>query len=809
MSSNISNWRKWAGPVRVFTMLSLGISLILQESLAQESPTDPATPPELVDASDDALISDREEVQLVSDSNVGEAVSRRPDLQFNNVTIDGERSNLSLDDIPADAVSEVELLRAVTPDMDADSRGGSLNLSSNPTFNLESPVIKADIWGRYAEGEDTWAQGASASYSRALGDFGFRVNTSYSSKHDTSEGFYLRWSQQDASTNSYAPDYLIENREELWEIQYNFGASFDYRINDQLHAFARINYSETAHEGYQPRIFMRYVQGLDDSYRTMMGSVPNAQVDRDLTAYESQWDQIDFQTGIVYEGDNWKFDARLLGEYEAYLEPDWFVIQFRTDPLTLDYTLNNKNLPIVSEASLDINDPSNFYFDELLSERWSFDDSRWVATANLRYNFEFRDFDAFIKTGVKWTRRTKDQRSDSRIYTAYDGNFTLADIPWGYNADSLLVDNVNWGVFPTLKESRNYFSQNFDQFSYNSKRSAQKGHPATYEAEEVITSGYAMLNFSRNRIRGILGFRIEQTELDYSANAVLIDKFGNYLATEQRSGNNSYTDLFPSVHLRYFLGTKTTLIGSWTGTIQRPYYANTVPYQYINYDSQAIDEGNPKLKPTLYNNFDFSLDYKWSDNSLFSIELFAKEVEDIVYWEVTDITSGQYTGFTRGTNTNGPTATEQGIRFILTQNLADFSEHLEKFNLILKYSLQDSETQYPGREFETLPVTYHPESRFEATLTYQGEKLFVQLQYSYEDAELVSVYQEAWQDKYDIPNENLSISSSYNITDNIRAYCDFKGLLESYAKTYYGIPSRPSAYAWRSKKVEFGVKINL
>lgn len=796
-------------PLKRSFVIALFFYGLFTPAIRSQETTLPDDPFELSDASEDALISDREAVDLVTDSNVAEAVSRRPDLQYNNVIIDGERSNLSLSDIPADAVSEIELLRAVTPDTDADARGGSLNLSSNPTFNLEEPVLKSDAWVQFSDGENTWARGASASYSRALGDLGFRLTASHNSKHDISEGFYLNWSEQNANTPLYTPDYLIENRQEQWEKKQNLGAAFDYRFTDYLHAFARFNYAETDHEGYQPRIFLRYYEGSYEDITQGAATVTGAQVDKDLTAWESLLSQKDFLVGFIYDDDTWKFDARLLGEFRSYLEPDWFIIQFKTNPVDLEYRLNEKSFPLLTAASQDLKDSSIFVFDELLSERWGDKNDRWVASANLRYDFEAFGADAYLKTGLKWTRRVKDQTADSRIYTNYRGEFTLADIASKYHADSLLAENVNWGEFPTLADSRQYFSENFELFDYDLKRSAQKGDPATYLAEEEIASSYAMLNVSRNRWRSIIGFRVEQTSLEYEARAVLIDQNGEYLATELRTGTNSYTNFFPSFHLRYFLGNRITLIGSWTGTIERPYFGNTVPYENINYDSQSIDAGNPKLNPTLYNNFDFSIDYKLSDTSVFSIELFSKEVEDIVYWEVTEIQSGQYAGFSAGTHTNGPSATAKGIRFILNQNLHEWSKYLEHFNLLLKYSLQDSETRYPGRESESLPITYHPEHVFEANLNYQTDKWFVQLQYACKDTELASVYGASWQDVYDISNEDLSINANYNINDSLRIYCEFDARLSGYAKTYYGVPERPATQLWRSKKFEIGVKLNL
>ena len=42
------------------------------------------------------VVSDREKLELVKDSNVAEAVNRRPDLNFRNVTIDGEVAKVPL-----------------------------------------------------------------------------------------------------------------------------------------------------------------------------------------------------------------------------------------------------------------------------------------------------------------------------------------------------------------------------------------------------------------------------------------------------------------------------------------------------------------------------------------------------------------------------------------------------------------------------------------------------------------------------------------------------------------------------------------
>ncbi|MBT7867172.1 MAG: hypothetical protein HN763_12560, partial [Opitutales bacterium] len=81
-----------------------------------------------------AIVSEKDTVKLVEDSTVSEAISRRPDLSFANVTIDGESSRRSLGSISADSVTSVEVMKAVTSDQDADSLGGSISLRSRPAY---------------------------------------------------------------------------------------------------------------------------------------------------------------------------------------------------------------------------------------------------------------------------------------------------------------------------------------------------------------------------------------------------------------------------------------------------------------------------------------------------------------------------------------------------------------------------------------------------------------------------------------------------------------------------------------------------
>ena len=108
-----------------------------------------------------------DQVGKFPDSNIGDALKRVPGIavyndmgearfghvrgtpsSFNSATINGERmpsaeattrSN-QLDIIPADMIQTVEVIKALTPDMDADAIGGSINLITRKAAGTRTSV---------------------------------------------------------------------------------------------------------------------------------------------------------------------------------------------------------------------------------------------------------------------------------------------------------------------------------------------------------------------------------------------------------------------------------------------------------------------------------------------------------------------------------------------------------------------------------------------------------------------------------------------------------------------------------------------
>jgi outer membrane receptor protein involved in Fe transport len=76
--------------------------------------------------------------------------------EFNSITFDGVRIGNTNNDrsdgvsgYPAEALSRVELMKSVTPDMEGDAIGGSINLVSKRAFDLSERLLKLNLGGAY------------------------------------------------------------------------------------------------------------------------------------------------------------------------------------------------------------------------------------------------------------------------------------------------------------------------------------------------------------------------------------------------------------------------------------------------------------------------------------------------------------------------------------------------------------------------------------------------------------------------------------------------------------------------------------
>ncbi len=760
-----------------------------------------------------SLVSEREKVDLVDDSTVAEAIDRRPDLNFRNITIDGEKAQVSLDELPAEAVSNTEVLRANTPDLNAESRGGSLSIQSSPTFNLKTPVTKGEIYYGYNEegGKDRF--GGNITHGKSLGNIGFRVGFKASKNSWYDESTRMDWKEIEYNNENYfVPKHHFLMNWTGTDEKFSANANIDFKISDIFSLYTRGSFDRRDLHIQSARLRHRLSDGDYIPSGQSQGISQNATMERDVMDFEAEDRDNFLQFGGLANWPSTRLDFQVSQDSSNYVEPSWFIIEFRQEDIDIAYSLAEPRFP---DFSTDVNratDTDLYQFEELVNEYWSDKKSDLIATINLKHDFSFTSIDAFFKTGLRIRSREKDQISQSNFFAppeSADFNFTLSDVLGNTFRTSEADSKYNFGPTASPLSSREYFAENRSNFLLNERRTREKSDPATFDVSEDVSAAYLMFNLERGRLRSLIGARVEQTDLEYLGRQVEISESGDYLSTQSIPGSTDYRNWFPAFHLRYFLGEKTTLIGAWTKSIKRPWYGDIVPFRKVDYEDTSIDEGNPELKPTLYENIDISLDYKLNDASLFSLELFSRDITDIVYWEENKISGGIYDGFILGSKQNGPSAERQGVKFIWNQDLESWSSTLKGLSFNFNTTYQDSETEYQNHPGKKLPITGTNKRFSQLTLNYDINRLFVQLMLNKNSNVIRSIADDFWRNSYSRAREYAELSTSYKVNKNLRAVLKITNLLNSSNERYLGDTSRPSFYEVAKRKLNLSLKMTL
>lgn len=144
------------------------------------------------------------------------------------------------------------------------------------------------------------------------------------------------------------------------------------------------------------------------------------------------------------------------------------------------------------------------------------------------------------------------------------------------------------------------------------------GNPLTYDASEKTTSGYGMFKFEVAELEITGGVRVEHTDQGYH----MFFPQGE----DRPTGSQVYTDVLPSLNLKYELSEHQNLRGSYFRSLNRPGFFEIVPSKIVLEDYQ--ERGNPDLKRAIADNFDlrYELFPKRSDQLL--VGVFYKRIQD-------------------------------------------------------------------------------------------------------------------------------------------------------------------------------------
>jgi TonB-dependent receptor len=222
--------------------------------------------------------------------------------------------------------------------------------------------------------------------------------------------------------------------------------------------------------------------------------------------------------------------------------------------------------------------------------------------------------------------------------------------------------------------------------------------PNNYDVTEKIAAFYVKNTNTFGKLRLVEGVRVEHTDAVYDGFRVNLDQDNHWLSTGPANGAANYTNVLPSVQLRYAVDPHTNLRAVYGWGVSRPDYAQLVPslqVQNANVFDKQVSAGNPNLKPTKGQNYDLLIEHYLGSVGVLSGGLFYKDLTDPIYpGSVTLLTSGPFAGYTQVQPINGPKAWIYGAEVAWQQHLTFLPGALSGLGVAANYTYTDSKATF-------------------------------------------------------------------------------------------------------------------
>ena len=193
----------------------------------------------------------------------------------------------------------------------------------------------------------------------------------------------------------------------------------------------------------------------------------------------------------------------------------------------------------------------------------------------------------------------------------------------------------------------------------------------TYDAAEKTSAGYGMFTFKINKLDVIGGARVEHTNQSYHM---------LFSAGELRpSGSQIYTDVLPSLNLKYGLSETQNLRATYFRSVNRPGFYELIPGGATL--EEFRERGNPDLKRAMADNIDVRYELFPNSGEQFLIGAFYKKIKDPIEYTIqADATRPQDSYYMPG---NFGTAKNYGLEI-------DYMKFFSKFGFKANYTYTHS-----------------------------------------------------------------------------------------------------------------------
>lgn len=700
----------------------------------------------------------------------------------------GGRS-LSFQDVPSELMAGVDVYKNQKADMIEGGLGGTVDLRTFMPFDIDGQKISFSFSENYGDFIKKYKPSGSALYSNtwdtSAGKVGLLVDVAHSELATRTDGLFVRPFFKNANSDLNGDG----TNEELWlprgadwrTLEYERkrqGAyvALQWQPSDDLELFATAFQSKYDELWYEDAIFvsndpLQVTLDASQPYEfdgnvfksgrlTSPSGVP---MGTDIRASHRRSKTTDYSMGLKWNlGEATEFSSQFQYINATTRSLD-STVSLGVNVPYIDVRLGG--LPSIGVDETFTANPDNYYWGFTMEDVVDNRAKELAWRADLKHSFDSSFFKS-VKFGVRTTARTA-----TSIDTGYNWQpvFQTWMAWWALPSDQMpgldLNDKVNSSLV-NLSTFKNFYrgDANTPGSFYAPILATALGFPGSYSAihdaaapyyaccyggftprqateeytneqSEDTRAVYAMLNFALDdtAFDGNIGVRVVRTE--NTADGYLVYPnvaYAPYLGTgqiEPISAKNSYTDVLPSLNMRWEVVSDVVLRFAASKAIARPDFGDMQAYQLLNANTRdgvtpptdgstlppdslnltGSSYDNPYLTPMKANQYDLSLEWYFAPDrgGMAWVNLFRKDIKDyfrrqteLVSYPGADGNSYDYL-ITRPVNIG--TAKIQGAEIGWNQFFDFLPSALQGLGMSANYTYIDSQTKVPN-DLDVVPV---------------------------------------------------------------------------------------------------------
>ena len=808
------------------------------------------------------------QIQKLPDNNLAEALQRLPgismesdtgagrfinirglDADLNGTSYDGVHLTaanqstptggaraVAFDAFPTGMVGGVEIVKSLTPDIDAEGLGGSINLLPLSLPVDGGPLVEISQAG----GEETLRRTGVFQSDVTLGDsfaipgmrsfanarpFSIIANYTYHSDRRGIDDVEEDYTGPTDGPGTAPVQDLQFRHYDGHRVTTGFGTELDFDPSPTTHLYIR-----GMQGGYDEQLDKNRLEldGLDGSNGTL---TDNGGGSYTATGATAQKDYTNSNERIVYDlaavGGRTVVDNALNVDFRGSwtqgldLVTDSYGTKFKDPtPFNVTYSTASAAYRSYSTPGVDLSNPALYDLHSVSNTPGRNIDEEFGAATDASFADNIFGYLGEGKFGFDARFRTEGSLQSEYDYNNLPGD-TLAQLDQGnpnvtyYNNHYTIGPDVAYEpLFGAIGAPTAAPETTVSSFAHNT---------------ENVYAAYAMETVEFGQLEVLGGARVEDTNATYRANLAVSGLGGPtagaiYFAGDDtnytpNSNKQDYINVFPALQFKYTVNDKLQLRAAYSTGIARPGFqqvsaATTVVVGGASNGQNSVTEGNPNIKPTTENSFDLTAEYYTDHGGLLSVNPFYKFFND---YTVSTQAEGTYQGQPAQINSyqNIGGAFVRGVELDAQQKLAFLPAPLDGFGVDGNVTLVDSRGRYDtNANNQPLKANQLPETspvNYNAALFYENGPASFRIAASYVSRNLFTVVAGGRdQDQFSSPRFRLDMSASYQVTPQWQVYAEGKNLTNTLLEfTQSASSAYPIQREFYDSDYIVGVRFNL